>query len=313
MNLALQPESESLASVKTFRSPLLSRGYQEIITYSFIDPSVQSMLDPEVPPVSLTNPISSDMAVMRTNLWPGLLTTAGHNLNRQQTRVRIFEFGQCFVSDDKGALSQANALAGLICGSRSPDGWAGGKEPVDFYDLKGDVEAVFAQTSLATEFSFTSATHPALHPGQSAIISRNNTPVGWIGQLHPEIQKELGLSKPAFIFQVDFDQLSKVRIPHYRGVSKFPEVKRDLSFLVAPSVSAVELTVAAKQVAGEHLTDLKLFDVYQIKDVDNKGKSIALGLTFQHVSRTLTDEEVNQAVESVVDNVKLRCDADLRI
>ena len=313
MNLALQPESESLASVKTFRSPLLSRGYQEVITYSFVDPRVQSICDPDVSAVTLTNPISSDMAVMRTNLWPGLLTTASHNLNRQQTRVRIFEFGQCFVNDDKGALSQANALAGLICGSRTPDGWTGGKEPVDFYDLKGDVEAVFAQTSLATEFSFTSATHPALHPGQSAIITRNNTHVGWIGQLHPEIQKELGLSKPAFIFQVDFDRLSKVRIPHYRGVSKFPEVKRDLAFVVASSVSSAELLSAAKLAAGDYLTDLKLFDVYQVKDIDNKSKSIALGLTFQHDSRTLTDDEVNQAVASVVVQVKSSCAADLRV
>jgi phenylalanyl-tRNA synthetase beta chain len=152
-----------------------------------------------------------------------------------------------------------------------------------------------------------------LHPGQSAIISRNNTHVGWIGQLHPEIQKELGLSKPAFIFQVDFDQLSKVRIPHYRGVSKFPEVKRDLAFVVASSVSSAELLSAAKLAAGDYLTDLKLFDVYQVKDIDNKSKSIALGLTFQHDSRTLTDDEVNQAVASVVVQVKSSCDADLRV
>ena len=291
----------------------MSQGYQEVITYSFVDPTVQSMCDPEVSPVSLTNPISSDMAVMRTNLWPGLLTTAMHNLNRQQTRVRIFELGQCFVTDDSGALSQASALAGLICGSRVPEGWTGGKQAVDFYDLKGDVESVLAQTSLATEFSFAPATHPALNPGQSAMISRKDCHVGWIGQLHPEIQKALGLSKPVYLFQIAFDQLTTVRLPSYQGVSKFPEVKRDLAFMVASSISADALITAARQAAGEYLTDLKLFDVYQIKDVENKGKSIALGLTFQHDSRTLTDDEVNRAVASVVAQVKSSCDADLRV
>ena len=313
MSLAIESNAESLASTKTFRSQLVSQGYQEVITYSFVDPTVQSMCDPEVSPVSLTNPISSDMAVMRTNLWPGLLTTAMHNLNRQQTRVRIFELGQCFVTDDSGALSQASALAGLICGSRVPEGWTGGKQTVDFYDLKGDVESVLAQTSLATEFSFAPATHPALHPGQSAMISRKDCHVGWIGQLHPEIQKALGLSKPVYLFQIAFDQLTTVRLPSYQGVSKFPEVKRDLAFMVASSISADALITAARQAAGEYLTDLKLFDVYQIKDVENKGKSIALGLTFQHDSRTLTDDEVNRAVASVVAQVKSSCDADLRV
>ena len=313
MSLAIESNAESLASTKTFRSQLVSQGYQEVITYSFVDPTVQSMCDPEVSPVSLTNPISSDMAVMRTNLWPGLLTTAMHNLNRQQTRVRIFELGQCFVTDDSGALSQASALAGLICGSRVPEGWTGGKQAVDFYDLKGDVESVLAQTSLATEFSFAPATHPALHPGQSAMISRKDCHVGWIGQLHPEIQKALGLSKPVYLFQIAFDQLTTVRLPSYQGVSKFPEVKRDLAFMVASSISADALITAARQAAGEYLTDLKLFDVYQIKDVENKGKSIALGLTFQHDSRTLTDDEVNRAVASVVAQVKSSCDADLRV
>lgn len=313
MSLAIESNAESLASPKTFRSQLVSQGYQEVITYSFVDPTVQSMCDPEVSPVSLTNPISSDMAVMRTNLWPGLLTTAMHNLNRQQTRVRIFELGQCFVTDDSGALSQASALAGLICGSRVPEGWTGGKQAVDFYDLKGDVESVLAQTSLATEFSFAPATHPALHPGQSAMISRKDCHVGWIGQLHPEIQKALGLSKPVYLFQIAFDQLTTVRLPSYQGVSKFPEVKRDLAFMVASSISADALITAARQAAGEYLTDLKLFDVYQIKDVENKGKSIALGLTFQHDSRTLTDDEVNRAVASVVAQVKSSCDADLRV
>ena len=314
MALDLQPNPESQQQPGVFRSQLISRGYQEVITYSFVDPEVQALVDPGVTPVSLANPISADMAVMRTNLWSGLLSTAAYNLNRQQSRIRIFEMGQCFVPSEEGdlGLSQNMMLAGLICGSRAPVGWTSTKDKVDFYDIKGDLEAVFAQTGLAAEFSFTADEHPALHPGQAASICRNGQKIGWIGQLHPKIQKRLGISTEAYLFQVDFSKIEDVRIPSFQEVSKFPEVKRDLAFLVDTSVPAQRLVNSAREAAGKHLIDLKLFDVYQSKDVDSKGKSIALGLTFQDDSRTLTDEEINHAIDSVVSHLAEICGAELR-
>ena len=314
MALDLQPNPESQQQPGVFRSQLISRGYQEVITYSFVDPEIQAVVDPGVTPVSLANPISADMAVMRTNLWSGLLSTAAYNLNRQQSRIRIFEMGQCFVPSDEGdlGLSQNMMLAGLICGSRAPVGWTSTKDKVDFYDIKGDLEAVFAQTGLAAEFSFTADEHPALHPGQAASICRNGQKIGWIGQLHPKIQKRLGISTEAYLFQVDFSKIEDVRIPSFQEVSKFPEVKRDLAFLVDTSVPAQHLVNSAREAAGKHLIDLKLFDVYQSKDVDSKGKSIALGLTFQDDSRTLTDEEINHAIDSVVSHLAEICGAELR-
>lgn len=314
MALDLQPNPESQQQPGVFRSQLISRGYQEVITYSFVDPEVQALVDPGVTPVSLANPISADMAVMRTNLWSGLLSTAAYNLNRQQSRIRIFEMGQCFVPSEEGdlGLSQNMMLAGLICGSRAPVGWTSTKDKVDFYDIKGDLEAVFAQTGLAAEFSFTADEHPALHPGQAASICRNGQKIGWIGQLHPKIQKRLGISTEAYLFQVDFSKIEDVRIPSFQEVSKFPEVKRDLAFLVDTSVPAQHLVNSAREAAGKHLIDLKLFDVYQSKDVDSKGKSIALGLTFQDDSRTLTDEEINHAIDSVVSHLAEICGAELR-
>jgi len=314
MALDLEPNPESQQPPGVFRSQLISRGYQEVITYSFVDPEIQAVVDPGVTPVSLANPISADMAVMRTNLWSGLLSTAAYNLNRQQSRVRIFEMGQCFVPSDEGdlGLSQNMMLAGLICGSRAPIGWTSTKDKVDFYDIKGDLEAVFAQTGLAAEFSFTADEHPALHPGQAASICRNGQKIGWIGQLHPKIQKRLGISTEAYLFQVDFSKIEEVRIPKFKEVSKFPEVKRDLAFLVDTSVAAQHLVNSAREAAGKHLIDLKLFDIYQSKDVDTKGKSIALGLTFQDDSRTLTDEEINHAIDSVVSHLAEICGAELR-
>ena len=314
MALDLQPNPESQQQPGVFRSQLISRGYQEVITYSFVDPEIQAVVDPGVTPVSLANPISADMAVMRTNLWSGLLSTAAYNLNRQQSRIRIFEMGQCFVPSEEGdlGLSQNMMLAGLICGSRAPVGWTSTKDKVDFYDIKGDLEAVFAQTGLAAEFSFTADEHPALHPGQAASICRNGQKIGWIGQLHPKIQKRLGISTEAYLFQVDFSKIEDVRIPRFQEVSKFPEVKRDLAFIVDTSVPAQHLVNSAREAAGKHLIDLKLFDVYQSKDVDSKGKSIALGLTFQDDSRTLTDEEINHAIDSVVSHLAEICGAELR-
>ena len=314
MALELQPNPENTQGISLFRAQLVSRGYQEVITYSFVDPELQKTIEPDLVAVPLINPISADMAVMRTSLWPGLLKSAVYNLNRQQSRVRIFEVGQCFVSSDKDdvSLSQNTMLAGLLCGSRSPTGWTAGKEKVDFYDIKGDIEGLFGLTGLQHSFSFDAASHPALHPGQCAQISRNGQSVGWVGQLHPQIQSRLGIDSGVYLFQVDASKIAEVRIPIHEEVSKFPEVKRDLAFFVEASVEAQTLIDHANSVAGDLLISLKLFDVYQSKDVENKGKSIALGLTFQHSSRTLTDEEVNQAVDRVIAELRTRCKAQLR-
>ncbi len=288
------------------------------MTYSFVDPAMQKMIDPDVAPVALANPISADMAVMRTSLWTGLLQTAIYNLNRQQSRVRIFEAGQCFVpAGDKQAdsvlgLAQNMALAGLICGTRTPIGWTGSKDRVDFYDIKGDLESLFDITGLSAEFAFASDTHPALHPGQCAALARNGQRIGWVGQLHPKLQADLGLNTAVYLFQVDVDQIAQSRLPKYQEVSKFPEVSRDLAFFVDKSVAAADLVSAATAVAGEQLASLKLFDVYLSKDVENKGKSVALGLTFQHSSRTLTDEEINQAIDRVVVELGNKFKAELR-
>ena len=312
MALELQAKPERQQDLSTFRQQLVASGYQEAVTYSFVDPELQKWVDPETVGVALQNPISADMSVMRTSLWPGLLSTAIHNLNRQQNRVRIFEAGQCFVPGENGALTQNMALAGLICGSRTPTGWTASKDKVDFFDLKGDLEAVLALTGLAEQFSFTAAEHPALHPGQSAMVSRNGEQVGWIGQLHPKLQAQLDFSTPVYLFQFDVAKVSESRLPKFSEVSKFPAVRRDLAFLVDSQIASADLMLEARNAGGEHLVDLMLFDVYQSKDIDNKGKSLALGLTFQHASRTLTDDEINMSIDRVVKKLDVKFKAELR-
>ena len=312
MALELQAKPERQQDLSIFRQQLVASGYQEAVTYSFVDPDLQKLVDPETVGIALQNPISADMSVMRTSLWPGLLTTAIYNLNRQQNRVRIFEAGQCFVPGENGALTQNMALAGLICGSRTPTGWTASKDKVDFFDIKGDLEAVLALTGLAEQFSFTAAEHPALHPGQSAMVSRNGEQVGWIGQLHPKLQAQLDFSTPVYLFQVDVAKVSESRLPKFSEVSKFPAVRRDLAFLMDSQIASADLMSEARNAAGEHLVDLMLFDVYQSKDIDNKGKSLALGLTFQHASRTLTDDEINMSIDRVVKKLDIKFKAELR-
>ena len=312
MALELQAKPERQQDLSIFRQQLVASGYQEAVTYSFVDPELQKLVDPETDGIALQNPISADMSVMRTSLWSGLLSTAIYNLNRQQNRVRIFEAGQCFVPGENGELTQNMALAGLICGSRTPAGWTASKDKVDFFDIKGDLESVLALTGLAEQFSFSAAEHPALHPCQSAMLSRNGEQVGWIGQLHPKLQAQLDVSTPVYLFQVDVAKFSESRLPKFSEVSKFPAVRRDLAFLVDSQIASADLMSEARNAAGEHLVDLMLFDVYQSKDIDNKGKSLALGLTFQHASRTLTDEEINTAIDRVVKKLDNKFKAELR-
>lgn len=308
--LDMVPEREAEIAPDLLQQTLLARGYREAITFSFIDSESAALFDPQVEPVAVQNPISAELAVMRTTLMPGLVKALQYNLNRQQGRVRLFEAGLRFLPGEQ--LRQEPMLAGLIYGSRHPESWAGGREQVDFYDIKADVEALLAHCAAVDEFSFAPAAHPALHPGQAAQLLRNGEPVGLLGALHPQLQKSLDLPRPAFLFELSLEALGESRLPSFRSLSRFPEVRRDLALLVDAGVSAASLVESAAQAAGETLTDLKIFDVYQGKGIDSNRKSVAMGLTFQHPSRTLTDEEINAAIDAVVRELEQKYNASLR-
>ena len=316
MAVEIKPSNEDVKPLNYFSDRLVSLGYQEAITYSFVDPEMMQIFDPQRQAAKVSNPISQDLSVMRTSLWPGLVSSAIHNLNRQQPRVRLFEVGQCFIpTDNKDAvagLEQNLALGGLICGSRAPTGWCADKDAVDFYDLKGDLEAILSDNQSIYKLVFRAASHPALHPGQSAEILSNDQQVGWIGRLHPAVEAKLEISKPIYVFHVDISMINEFTSIKAQEVSRFPEVRRDLAFMVAVDVPAQQLIDEARAAAGKSLSDLKLFDVYHGKDVETKGKSIALGLTFQHSSRTLTDEEINKSIEKVVSQLNQVLVAELR-
>ncbi|MBE8592933.1 phenylalanine--tRNA ligase subunit beta [Pseudomonas sp. MAFF 301449] len=309
--LAPQPKAEARAHLPELRRLLVARGYQEAVTYSFIDPRQFELFNPGVEPLLLANPISNDMAAMRSSLWPGLVKALSHNLNRQQDRVRMFESGLRFVGQLDG-LKQEPMLAGVVCGSRLPEGWAQGRDAVDFFDVKADVEAVLGFAGALDAFTFVPGSHPALHPGQTARIERDGRLVGFVGAIHPELSKTLGLDRPVFVFELVLAEVASGKMPKFSELSRFPEVRRDLALIADREVAATAVLDVIRENAGEWLTDLRLFDVYQGKGIDPHRKSLAVGLTWQHPSRTLNDDEVNTTTQNILTSLEQRLNATLR-
>ncbi|MEC8919286.1 MAG: phenylalanine--tRNA ligase subunit beta [Pseudomonadota bacterium] len=309
--LGLTTDDEASLPLRHLRRHMVSRGYQEAVTYSFVSPDLQALITPDAVSPALANPISSDMSVMRHSLFPGLIKALMHNLNRQQHRVRLFEAGLVFQGE-LDELVQTPMFGGLICGSRDVEGWSAHRDSVDFYDLKGDLESLVAMGGKADEWTFVAATHPALHPGRSAQLCRDGKVVGWLGALHPGIRAQLDIKPEVYVFEVEQAALTQGAIPQFKPLSRYPEVRRDLAFVVKEEVEIAPLVDAIRSRAGDWLTQWQLFDVYQGKGVDDGDKSVALGLTWQHPSRTLNDEEINQLIADVVEVAQVRFGAKLR-
>ncbi|MGR4068131.1 phenylalanine--tRNA ligase subunit beta [Billgrantia sp. C5P2] len=309
--LALRPDHEARTPLARLRRQMVARGYQEAVTYSFVAPELQQTLLPDAVSPRLANPISSDLAVMRASLFPGLVRALEYNLNRQQTRVRLFETGLIFRGD-LDELEQTPMVGALACGERFPEGWTGSREKVDFFDLKGDLESLIALGGEEGAWRFEPGEHSALHPGQSARILYRGEPVGWIGALHPGVKAELGLKVEVFLFEVRQDALTHGVLPKFEPLSRYPEVRRDLAFLLGEDRPVQALLDCVREQAGEWLQELSLFDVYQGKGVPDGSKSVALGLTWQHPSRTLNDDEINQLVDAIVAESHQHLGAELR-
>ncbi len=305
------PVPEAEIPLSRLRQCLVERGYQEAITYSFVDETADQLLSEQTEPaIPLENPISSDLAVLRTSLWPGLLAALAHNVRRQQGRVRLFESGLKFIPQDDD-IKQEKWVAGVAWGASEPEQWDGRDRPVDFYDIKADVEALIALGD-GPAGDYTADRHPALHPGQTARISVAGQEAGWVGRLNPETAGRLDLPEDVYVFELPLAVVASGRIPSYTQVSRYPAVRRDLAFVVDESVPAGDLVAVAREAAGELATDVRVFDVYRGKGVDSGRKSIALGLILQDSSRTLTDEDADKAVAAVCRQLEGRFSATVR-
>ncbi|MGB5773068.1 MAG: phenylalanine--tRNA ligase subunit beta [Sedimenticolaceae bacterium] len=292
VSISLRPEAEfSLARAKQLLS---HRGYHEAITYSFISPELAALLTPEVAPIKLTNPISADMSDMRASLWPGLLQTLQNNLARQQTRVRVFESGLTFRRTD-AEIEQHPKLAGLMYGEAAAEQWGLTTRRSDFFDIKADLESLLGQVADPVEFRFAAAEHSALHPGQGAQVLRKDECIGWIGLLHPAVQKALDLPRGVFLFEVDLLPLRLGGIPQFAPLSKYPAIRRDFALLVDRDLPYQAVLDCVRDAAPAFVTEIQLFDVYTGENIDSSLKSLALSLILQETSHTLTDIEIDEA------------------
>jgi len=304
---------EARAAEVVLLEALAARGYQEAITLAFVDPALQTRLFPQQPGLALSNPIASDLAVMRVSLWPGLLRAALENQRRQQDRVRLFEHGTRFAMEGS-ATREIDSLAGLACGARLPEQWGIAKDvrgPADFYDVKNDVTALLAATGDAAAFTFEAAAHPALHPGRSARVLRRGEPVGWLGELHPALLKSMDFTYAPVLFELDLAGLAAQRV-RYQEISRYPQVRRDLAVVVDEGVTLSALTERVTLATSSLLRELRVFDVYRGPALEQGRKSIALGLIFQDISRTLTDDDVERLMAAVVADLRESLNARIR-
>jgi phenylalanyl-tRNA synthetase beta chain len=306
-----QPVTERAVTRERLRLLLVDRGYQEVITYSFVDPRLQRLLFPQQGALALENPLSSELSEMRVSLWPGLVETLRFNQNRQQERVRIFEVGTRFELEG-GRLVESQAIAGLVTGAALPEQWGAENRTADFYDLKSDVEALVALTGRQAAISYVARARDCLHPGRSAAIVDGKTCVGWIGQLQPELARKLELRGSPYVFEIGIDPSFRSEVPVFREVSKYPAIRRDLAVVVDEGVTLDELRESVNLAAKGLLRELAVFDVYRGKGVEPGRKSIALGLILQETSRTLTDVEADAVVAAVVARVKSDLKAGIR-
>jgi len=292
---------------------LAARGYQEAVTFAFVDPALQGQLFPDRPGLALSNPIASDLSTMRVSLWPGLLRAAQENQRRQQDRVRLFEHGARFALRD-GRTEEIDTLAALALGPRLPEQWGVPKElrgAADFFDLKGDLMALLIETGNASGFTFETASSTALHPGRAARVLHRGEEVGWLGELHPTLVRALDFTYAPVLFEIDFAALA-VRRPEYQEIPRFPQVRRDLSIVVDEDVTLSTLAERVTLVASSLLRGLRVFDVYRGPGLEEGRKSVALGLIFQDISRTLTDDDVERLVASVVADLRENLNARIR-
>ncbi|TWX73349.1 phenylalanine--tRNA ligase subunit beta [Colwellia sp. C1TZA3] len=312
--LAMCEQKEAQLPLSKLRHVLVNRGYQEAITYSFVDPKVQAQLHPGQATMTLPHPISSEMSEMRVSLWTGLLQSVVYNQNRQQNRVRLFETGLRFIPDEsaENGVRQDNMIAGVLSGQRSEEHWDIEKAATDFYDIKSDVEALLGLTSNENAFVFSKAEVDALHPGQTAAIHHNGVLVGHVGALHPELERKLGLNGRTLVFELLLSEIRTQNIPQSRDISRYPANRRDIAVVIEEQVSANKVLQLIEKVGGNYLVDLNLFDVYRGNGIDSGFKSLAIAMILQDNSKTLAEKDITDVVNRVVDTLKTELNASLR-
>ena len=309
-NMALKTKSPRQIKRERIDSIFHRLGYNEVVNYSFVSPSMNSLLNSNQDMIDLQNPISIEMSVMRNSLWPGLLNNLSHNIKRQHKNIKIFEIGKLFASKKKKPVEK-NVIAGLIYGQRRLESWAYQKNSLDFYDLKGHLEDLFNSFELKN-ITFVSTSHPMLCPGVAAEIKLKNKKIGIIGMLNPELAADMKLDHDAFIFEIDYSSLELPDLRSFVNSEYYPSSRRDLSFVISNEVIIDEILTEIKRLKIKELKDTIVFDLFDKKDGETTQKSISIGLIFQAKSRTLRDAEIDEFISKVIKMLELSFQINIR-
>jgi phenylalanyl-tRNA synthetase beta chain len=309
--LELLASPETGITVERISELFVDLGYQEAITYSFVEPEFQETLNPGLRAIRLENPISSEMSVMRTSLWPGLLNALRYNLNRQTNSLRLFEYGLRYYLQDN-VIQQDYVISGVLTGGCYPEHWDGKPRPVDFYDVRHDIETILHVAGMSLDGQFVSAEHPALHPGQTAVIRHDDRNIGWLGRIHPVIASKYGLNSDTYLFEFEYEPLQGGKLVQFQELSCYPSIRRDLAVVIDENVPVLVLRQEIQDSAGALLKEMVIFDVYQGEGIETGRKSIAFGLILQDSSRTLTDDDVEVVTSRVTESLKKKFGAALR-
>ena len=311
-DLNMLPLPATILSMNWLKDSMQSQGYQEVVTYSFVEESWERDLLANSKPIALKNPIASNLSVMRSGLWGGLLDVLTYNLNRKQERAMIFEVGSTFHHADSGAETdnayrEETHVAGLCYGSESPEQWGDAARDFDFYDVKSMVETLtHGQAECRQE------THPALHPGQSARVYLQDKAIGWIGKLHPKWQQKYDLPKSTILFELETGLLLKTTLPAYEEVSKFIAVRRDIAIVVDDGVEVGAIVSAVVAAKIPLLQKIQLFDIYHGKGIAENKKSLAFLILMQDTHKTMVDSEAEAAMAKLLSLLENKFDAQLR-
>ncbi len=307
----LKKVTETKVDLEQVAATLIARDYQEVVTYSFIDTDANKAFTGAESELKLSNPISSEMTVMRASLWPGIVAAAAANNARQQDRARLFESSKSFHGE-LGEHTEVIRIAGLATGALHPEQWGNVSESVDFYDVKKDVEALLALSASAGEIQFKVANHPALQPGQTAEIIRHDEVIGVVGKLHPKLAKQYDLKRAVYLFELDAEKTLETSAPTAAIISKFPTIRRDIAVIVKDKITAEQLVNAVASASPELIHSVRIFDIYKGSGIEAGRKSVAIGLILQETSRTLTDDDADQVMAAAVKKLEDQFAAVLR-
>lgn len=298
--------------IAQLRQTVVTLGYQEAISFSFADAKLEKQLNPQVSPLMLANPISSDLAAMRSTLLSSLIPCVQYNLNRQQSRVRFFELGLRFDYQNANSiqdLRQIPTLALVAVGSREPESWHAKPQPMDFFDFKGEVEEILAAGRVKVEY--VRSERPWLHPGQSAEILVDGQSIGYLGRLHPSLENELDLST-TWVAELDQAAVLQSYVSNFTELSRFPSVRRDIALLISDNINVRDIQQLIEKTGGELLDSTWLFDVYTGQGVEEGKRSLAFALLWQHPSRTLEDAEIKSGMDNIIQVLENTYQATLR-